>query len=179
MRSYQAVLDFWFSEENRTKHFAKDEAFDELIRKKFFATWQAACRGELKVWRTDIAGQVAEIIVLDQFSRNLFRTSELAFRQDELALQLARETVNHPDYQELPVCYKIAVLMPFMHAEHQKAQEESIAHFTALGDAKKLGYALRHKEIIDQFGRFPHRNRILGRKSTVEEVAFLEEFHSF
>lgn len=179
MQDYKVVLDFWFAEENKDKHFAKDAIFDERIRTQFYQTWQAACRGELADWRKDIKGRVAEIIVLDQFSRNLFRTSGEAFRQDVLALVLAQETIKQEEFASLASPLQVSALMPFMHAESQVIQEESVRLFSIYGDAKKVTYAKRHAEIIARFGRFPHRNQLLGRSSTKEEEAFLETFSSF
>lgn len=179
MISYQDILDFWFDPENRSKHFAKDDEFDQLIRERFFLTWQEACQEGLVERKQTMEGYLALIIVLDQFSRNLFRDSAKAFEQDELALVLAKKLVADDRFAELPIEYRNVALMPFMHAENQTVQEESVDLFTRFGDEKKLKYARIHKGIIDQFGRFPHRNRVLGRQSSLEEINYLSAFQGF
>lgn len=179
MISYQDVLDFWFDPENRSKHFVKDDQFDQIIRDRFFRVWQEACQNRLFDWQENLEGCLAVIILLDQFSRNLFRDSARAFEQDEVALVLARKMIADSSFSELPLEYRLAALMPFMHAENQAVQEESVDLFERFGDEKKLKYARLHKEIIDRFGRFPHRNRVLGRKSSSEEIVYLSEFTGF
>ncbi|MGT2742438.1 DUF924 family protein [Streptococcus plurextorum] len=170
----QEVLAFWFSEDNRHRHFDKSDAFDQEIRSRFFNTWQAAKAGELFSWRQSLAGRIAEIIVLDQFSRNLFRASKEAFEQDALALVLAQEAIKEAGFWELDEDLKIAGLMPFMHSESRLIHEEALVLFRRLGNAKKLYYEEKHKAIIERFGRFPHRNNCLGRSSSLEEIQYLK-----
>lgn len=170
----QQVLDFWFGLKP-AQWFKKDTTFDDEIRSRFIETWQQAAAGELSDWRETVAGRLAEIIVLDQFSRNLFRDQAQAFAQDGMALVLSQEALRHCDYLELSQDHAKFLIMPFMHSESKVIQAQSVELFKALGDASSLDYAEQHKAIIDEFGRYPHRNKVLGRESTVEEKAFLKQ----
>lgn len=170
----QQVLDFWYGVEP-VMWFKKDSDFDNQIRSTFYATWQQAAAAELSAWRQTIEGRLAEIIVLDQFSRNLFRDQPHAFAQDGMALILSQEALRHCDYLELPKDYAKFLIMPFMHSESKAIQAQSVKLFNDLGDASSLDYAEQHKAIIDEFGRYPHRNKVLGRESTEEEKAFLKQ----
>lgn len=171
----QKVLDFWFSEENESKWFLKSEDFDIEIRNQFGNVWCAACEGLLDGWRKSIYGRLAEIIVLDQFSRNLCRNDAAAFAQDPMALILSQEATIHPDFDQLKMSEKKFLIMPFMHSESKEIHNRAVPLFEALGDAHTLDFEIKHKEIIDCFGRYPHRNDVLGRPSTQEEIDFLKE----
>ncbi len=175
MVASQSILHFWFEELSAKQHFAKDAALDETIRARFGATLEAAARCELFAWRTTPEGRLAEIIVLDQFSRNVYRDTPRAFAQDALALMLAQELVASGQDRSLPAAHRVFAYMPTMHSESALVHAQAVALFTQLGMADNLNYALRHKAIIDRFGRFPHRNAILGRASSAEELAFLSE----
>lgn len=177
-KSWQEIYDFWFKKCTAEDWFNKNFAFDRLIWDRFGADCEAAARGECFEWRSSITGRVTEIVVLDQFSRNVWRDSVRAFSQDLMALALAQEAVKMPEYQTLNMDEKKFVLMPFMHSESRLIHEEAVKHFKALGDEQTLEYEYRHKVIIDRFGRYPHRNKILGRVSTPEEIEFLKEPHS-
>lgn len=177
-KQWQDVHNFWFNECTAEDWFGKDLAFDRLIWERFGAYCEAAARGECYTWRSEMAGRVAEIVVLDQFSRNVWRDSPRAFSQDTMALVLAQEAVVMPEYEQLGADEKKFVLMPFMHSESRLIHEQAVQHFKALGDEQTLEYEYRHKVIIDRFGRYPHRNKILGRVSTPEEIEFLKEPHS-
>lgn len=168
------VLDFWYGLKP-AQWFKKDPMFDDEIRNRFFDSWQQAAAGELSDWRETVAGRLAEIIVLDQFSRNLFRNQSLAFAQDGMALVLSQEALRHCDYLELPQDHAKFLIMPFMHSESKVIQAQSVELFKALGDASSLDYAEQHKAIIDQFGRYPHRNKALGRETTEAEQEFLNQ----
>lgn len=170
----QTVLDFWFNE-HADKWFEKSEAFDQEIHDKFFKTWQQAAQGELVGWRDTIQGRLAEIIVLDQFSRNLHRGSPKSFAQDGMALVLAQEAIKLPEYQTLEQKFRKFIVMPYMHSESAVIHEQAVAVFTELDDEYTLDFEMRHKAIVDRFGRYPHRNEVLGRESTSEELAFLQE----
>lgn len=170
----QQVFDFWFGLEP-AMWFKKDSDFDEDIRNRFLDTWQQATAGELSTWRETIAGRLAEIIVLDQFSRNLFRNKPLAFAQDGMGLILSQEALRHCDYLQLPQDQAKFLIMPFMHSESKVIQAQSVELFKALGDASSLEYAEKHKVIVDRFGRYPHRNQTLGRESTEAEKEFLKQ----
>ena len=171
----QTVLQFWFQELTPQKHFAKDVALDEAIRARFGSTLEAAARCELFGWRGTPEGRLAEIIVLDQFSRNVYRDTPRAFAQDALALALAQELVASGKDRSLPLAQRSFAYMPYMHSESSLVHAQAVALFSQPGMEGNLNFELRHKEIIDRFGRFPHRNAILGRTATAEELAFLSE----
>jgi uncharacterized protein (DUF924 family) len=170
-----SVLHFWFEELTAKQHFAKDAALDEAIRARFGDTLEAAARCELFAWRATAAGRLAEIIVLDQFSRNVYRDTPRAFTQDALALVLAQELVASGQDRSLPEEQRVFAYMPTMHSESALVHTQAVTLFTQLGNENNLNFELRHKAIIDRFGRYPHRNAILGRTSSAEEVAFLSE----
>jgi uncharacterized protein (DUF924 family) len=171
----QDILRFWFEELDNKKRFAKDAALDALMRERFEATLLAAARGELRQWREAAFGRLAEIIVLDQFSRNIWRDTPRAFAQDALALSLAQELVQSAQDQLLPENQRAFAYMPYMHSESLQVHEEAVAVFSQPGLEGTLAYELKHKAIIERFGRFPHRNAILGRASTAEELEFLKQ----
>ena len=171
----EAILHFWFEELTDKQHFAKDTALDEAIRTRFGATLEAAARCELFAWRATPEGRLAEIIVLDQFSRNVYRDTARAFAQDALALVLAQELVASAQDRSLPVAQRIFAYLPYMHSESALVHTQAVALFSQPGMEDNLRFEERHKEIIDRFGRYPHRNAILGRTSTAEELAFLSE----
>ena len=169
------ILHFWFSELTPKQHFAKDAALDEAIRTRFGATLEAAARCELFGWRATPEGRLAEVLVLDQFSRNVWRDTPRAFAQDALALALAQELVACRGDRSLPLAQRSFAYMPYMHSESALVHTQAVALFTQLGMQDNLNFELRHKAIIDRFGRYPHRNAILGRRSSAEELAFLSE----
>jgi uncharacterized protein (DUF924 family) len=169
------ILGFWFDELTPKQHFAKDTALDALIRTRFGATLQAAARGELQPWRTDAPGRLAEIIVLDQFPRNIHRDTPQAFACDALALGLARELVAQGLDRALPLPQRAFVYIPYMHSEDLGAHTEALPLFSQPGLENNLHFLHRHTEIIRRFGRYPHRNAVLGRASTPEELAFLQQ----
>lgn len=171
----QQILDFWFSPESEPYWFAKSDAFDAQIRTQFLPLWQQAAAGELYAWRDTLAGRLAEIIILDQFSRNLHRGSPLAFAQDGMALLLAQEAIKQKDFSQMPMIQRKFMLMPFMHSESTTIHEWATALFAQYTDALTIDFEAKHKAIIDRFGCYPHRNEILGRKSSAEEIAFLQQ----
>lgn len=173
------VLAFWFDPENTEYLFAKSEEFDHKIHSEFYDTWEAACNGLLFDWRKTLEGRLAEIIVLDQFSRNLMRDNELAFSQDSMALVLSQELISQPGFaNQLSSQEKQFAYMPFMHSESKAIHVIALDLFESLGNKESLEYEIMHKRIIDRFGRYPHRNLVLGRQSTDEELAFLQEPNS-
>ena len=171
----QDILDFWFEELTDKQHFIKDPALDDMMRKRFGTTLEAAARCELFTWRTTPQGRLAEILVLDQFSRNIFRDTPRAFAHDTLALVLAQELVGSTLDRSLTERQRVFVYMPYMHSESPAIHEQAIQLFSQPGLAGNLDFALRHKAIIDRFGRYPHRNQVLERASSALEVAFLSE----
>lgn len=176
---YQMVLDFWFKELTPQQWFAKSDALDQEIKAKFSATHQQAICGELFQWRQKVDGRLAEIIVLDQFSRNIFRDTAKAFAFDPLALILAQELVMLDLDQQLAVMARSFAYLPFMHSESKIVHEQALMLYQSLGNEDTLDYEVEHKAIIDRFGRYPHRNEQLGRQSTAEEIAFLETHAGF
>ncbi len=169
----QDILTFWFTELTPQQHFAKDAALDDRIRQRFAATLEAAARCELFEWRATPEGRLAEILVLDQFSRNIYRDTPQAFAQDPLALALAQELVANGLDGSLAPTQRTFAYMPYMHSESRAIHAQSIALFTQLGIERQLDFALRHQAIVERFGRYPHRNAVLGRSSSADEVAFL------
>jgi uncharacterized protein (DUF924 family) len=169
------ILHFWFTELTPKQHFAKDAALDETIRTRFDATLTAAARCELFAWRATPEGRLAEILVLDQFSRNVYRETARAFAQDALALALAQELAASGQDRSLPLAQRSFAYMPYMHSESALVNAQAVELFSQPGLEDTLRFELRHKEIIDRFGRYPHRNALLGRDSSPEELAFLIE----
>lgn len=170
-----AVLDFWFDEIDPAQWWKADPAFDTLVRERFGKLQSAAARGELYAWRANAEGRLAEIIVLDQFSRNIHRGSAAAFAADPMALALAQEAVAGGHGKALSQQQRLFLYLPYMHSESAPIHEVALTLFRELGLADNLDFELRHKAIIDRFGRYPHRNAILGRTSSAEELRFLEE----
>lgn len=179
----RVVLDFWFGRDDqaRPEWFRKDPAFDALIRERFGALIDAALGGALDDWagRSPQAA-LARILVLDQFTRNAFRDSARAFAGDARALLAARDLVARGFDRQLTRRQRGFAYLPFEHAEDRAAQQESMRHFAALvadhpGLADLLAWARKHQEIVERFGRYPHRNALLGRADTAEEAAFLQQ----
>lgn len=170
----QAVLDFWFVEHGAQDWFAKQAAFDAAIAGRFLPLWRRAAQGELDGWRCDIRGRLAEIIVLDQFSRNLFRNSPQAYAQDGMALVLAQEALAQAEFAHLAHDERQFLLMPLMHSESAVIHARALSLFERYTNAEVYAYEVQHKDIIDRFGRYPHRNAVLGRQSSAEEAAFLQ-----
>lgn len=167
---WKEIINFWFEEIDSAKHWVKDPEFDQLLRDRFGEIHAAASKCELYHWRTDPNGRLAEIIVLDQFSRNMFRDTPQSFAHDPLALALAQEAVAAGAHNEVNPDHKSFMLMPYMHSESAAIHEIAVELFGELGN---LDFELKHKAIIDRFGRYPHRNIVLGRESTAEELEFL------
>ena len=173
--NYTEVLNFWFVELKPKDWWKKSVELDGLITLRFGSVHEQARMGLLYQWRETADGALAEILVLDQFSRNMYRDKPEAFAQDPLALVLAQEAVRRGLDQLLPSLRRQFFYLPFEHSEAASMQAEALRLYSLLGDAYALDFAKRHKAIIDRFGRFPHRNEILGRESTEEEKKFLQE----
>ena len=181
-----AVLDFWFGAPGssefgsaRKAWFSKDAAFDMTIRERFGALVERALRGELDAWGDEPTSALAQILLLDQFTRNAFRGSARSFAGDARALAAASRMVGSRQDEALAPFMRGFVYLPFEHAERPAMQDEAIRLFTKLANdapehADMLDYAHRHRAVIERFGRFPHRNEILGRQSTAEEIAFIQ-----
>lgn len=173
------LLDFWFNEAGRDKWFEKDSNFDQMLTDRFGEMLKQAAAAELYSWRSSPLGRLAEIILLDQFSRNIYRDTPAAFAQDTMALVLAQEAVAAGILQELDsLDERKFILMPYMHSESKLIHHQAEQLFRQYTDEKNLGFEIRHKVIIDRFGRYPHRNKILNRDSTTEEIEFLKRPNS-
>lgn len=175
MATAKDVFQFWFHELSPDMQFAKNKELDQRIRDRFLKTYDDVVQGKTSDWRHTPEGRLAEIIVLDQFSRNMFRDLPQSFAADDLALTLAQEAVASGDDQKLPIEQRSFFYMPYMHSEDKSIHEKSVVLFSQPGLEFNLKFEYAHKKIIDRFGRYPHRNQILGRKSTDEEIQFLQQ----
>ena len=195
MRSwFVPILQFWFGDVDALgrsdvmhsrRWFMKDEAFDREIADRFGQTFADVRAGMREAWLDDPRGRVAYVIVLDQFPRNMFRATARMFEGDRQALAAAVEGIARHDDAELTVNERSFLYMPYMHSEDIDMQDRSVALFTELAERAPselrgsllagVKYAEKHREIVERFGRFPHRNTLLGRQSTPAELAFLAE----
>ncbi|MGN2245367.1 DUF924 family protein [Frateuria sp. GZRR35] len=185
----QDVLDFWFADENAVRWFVRDPQFDEVIRTRFGATLEAAIAGALDPWALTPHGWLALLIVLDQFSRNVYRGDARAFAQDNRAQALVLEGLERRDDEALAPLQRVFAYLPLEHAEDLGLQWRSVTLFRALalqaspnarGQYENfLDYARKHCEVITRYGRFPHRNAALGRPSTPDELDYLQEGGGF
>jgi uncharacterized protein (DUF924 family) len=171
----QAVLDFWFVESGPEKWYVKDEAFDGEIRERFGPVYRRAYDGELGDWIESPEGCLALVIVLDQFPRNMFRDDPRAFGTDAHARILLQYALDKGFDKALDSRQRQFLYMPLQHSENWRDQEMSVKLNATLGNDGVLKFARAHKDIIDRFGRFPHRNAVLGRGSTAEETEFLAQ----
>jgi uncharacterized protein (DUF924 family) len=185
LQDFTEIVPFWFSPEVQPLWFEKNPEFDDSIRRRFGNIYQEVVKSlegvDLDKLDVSLNDALALIIILDQFPRNMFRDKPEAFATDNLALSLAK-TVSQKTFQvELPSpAHYNFLYMPFMHSENLKDQEEGIRLFSSIpGNDLTVSYAKLHREIIAQFGRFPHRNKILGRVSTAEEIEHLKKFQGF
>ena len=182
---FEEILDFWFGREgeegygeSREGWFTKNPEFDREIRDSFEAIYEEAAAGRLESWKDETRSCLALIVVLDQFPRNMYRGDARMYAADRLAQEAARHAVEHAYDRELPSYGRLFLYLPFEHSENLEDQQRSVRLFEGLaaemGSDDLLDYAIRHKEIVERFGRFPHRNEILGRQTTPEEAEFLE-----
>ena len=171
----EEVLSFWFEEIDPESWWKKDPEFDRQIKQRFLRVHNQAINGELFEWRLTAHGALAEIIVLDQFSRNIYRDTARAFACDGMALVLSQEAISAEFDRELSAVENSFLFMPFMHSESALIHELAVTLYERIGIQNNLDFELKHKAIIDRFGRYPHRNEILGRESTPEEIAFLQQ----
>lgn len=179
MTSVNDILQFWFDESGPERWFKKSDDFDAVCRERFLPTLEAAGRGECWEWRATPQGRCAEIIVLDQFSRNLFRDEARAFAQDGISLVLAQESVAGGDDLRMSDDERYFCYMPYMHSESLRVHDEALRLFASLGKPEPLRYEKLHREVIVSFGRYPGRNEALGRQSSPEEREYLEEHGGF
>ncbi|MCP4321388.1 MAG: DUF924 domain-containing protein [Alteromonadales bacterium] len=171
---YQEIIDFWFKELEPSQWWTKDAELDALIQSQFGSIHNQAKAGELYEWRNTALGSLAEIIIIDQFSRNIYRDTPESFACDPLGLALAQNAISKGFDLELPQTERSFIYLPFMHSESALIHNEAVKLYEQLGNANNLNFELRHKAIIDRFDRYPHRNEILGRESTQEEIEFLK-----
>lgn len=169
------VIKFWFTETEPQQWFKKDETFDALIASKFSDTINTAINGKLDHWKSDDEGILALIIMLDQFTRNIFRNDPKSFAGDDLALAISLESQANGYLQRNDANWSYFLLMPMMHSENLAVQNASIPLFKKYANDNAHEYAVKHRDIIAKYGRFPHRNAILDRHSTPEEVEFLTQ----
>lgn len=169
------VLNFWFNELEPKDWFVSSSELDKAITSRFEDLLNSAAQSELFAWRDSSQGRLAEVIVLDQFSRNIYRNTPKAFAQDPLALALAQEAISLGLDQELEAKQRSFLYMPFMHSESAIIHQQAVELFKVPGMENNYEFELKHKVIIDRFGRYPHRNDILGRVSSPEEVEFLTQ----
>ncbi len=178
MRDSKAeILHFWFEEVEPRQWFQKNDDFDDVIRQRFLSLYKLAVDGLCDSWKQDAEGCLAYCLVMDQFPRNMFRDSAEAFATDGKALLTAKYAVSRGFDQMLPVLRRRFLYLPYEHSEDLTDQKTSVALFTRTKDEDPTGYeyALRHLQVIERFGRFPHRNAALGRASTVEELHYLAQ----
>ena len=190
MADIEEILTFWFGEvrdepsyfeEYAPRWFVQNADFDRQIVQRFQADYELAAQGQLTHWTETARGGVALILVLDQFPRNMFRNDPRAFATDLLARQIAEQMIAAGLDRQLRLVERYFVYVPFMHSENRAHQQRSVMLFQQLAEERAYfdtSYAVRHQEVIDRFGRFPHRNTVLGRTSTSEELEFLKQFGS-
>ena len=181
----QEILDYWFGREDepgygefREAWFRKDPQFDRQIRDRFEALYEEAAAGELDGWKEEARSCLALVIVLDQFPRNMYRGDPRSYATDRKAQEIAEYAVDRALDRELPPFQRSFLYMPFMHSENLEHQRRSVELFHGLQGSRESGspdYAVRHMEVIERFGRFPHRNEVLGRHTTPEEAEFLAQ----
>lgn len=176
--NYNDVLSFWFNEIEQSQWWIKDTNFDAIITDRFSVLHEQASKCELFEWRSSAKGRLAEILVLDQFSRNMFRDSPKAFSSDPLALALSQEAISLGKHKELNAVERSFIYMPYMHSESLSIHDVALTLYKNNGIQSNVDFEIEHRDIIAKFGRYPHRNSILHRSSTVEEVEFLSQPNS-
>jgi uncharacterized protein (DUF924 family) len=174
----QEVVAFW-REAGRERWFTNDEAFDALCRERFLPTYEAAARGDLNDWELVPDGALAVVLLLDQFPRNMFRGTRRVYQTDATALDVADRAIERGFDRQVEPALRGFFYLPFEHSESLADQERSVALHEAAGDEDGLTWARHHHDIVARFGRFPHRNAILGRESTPEELAYLAQEDAF
>jgi uncharacterized protein (DUF924 family) len=168
------VVSFW-REAGPSKWFSKDDAFDQSCRDRFLSTYEAAARGDLNEWELTPEGALAVILLLDQFPRNMFRGDRATYKTDPTALLAADRAIERGYDRQVDIQLRAFFYLPFMHSEDLSDQDRSVALNEELGAPESVKFAHHHRDIVAKFGRFPHRNAILGRESTPDEIAFLEQ----
>ncbi len=175
----EQVLDFWFSADTRPFWFRSTPEFDARLRERFLDVWQAAARGELEAWNTTPEGALALVIILDQFPLNMFRGQAESFSTEALSREVAHKAIDRGWDRDLDDAGRAFLYLPFMHSEARDDQERSVQLFRDADLVDNLRWAEHHREIIQRFGRFPHRNAALGRESSGEELEWLASKGAF
>jgi len=175
MVPYHDVLKFWFEELTPEEWYAKDDNLDLKMTERFIALHSSVVAGECSSWRVDPEGRLAEILVIDQFSRNIYREDPKSFIYDPMALALAQEAIRGEYHKSFSAQQLQFLYMPFMHSESKYIHNTAMLLFSEPGLEEAFKFELQHKEIIERFGRYPYRNKILKRESTPEELVFLEK----
>lgn len=179
MVSPKDILDFWYAEEMRSKWFAATPQLDALIKERFERVWEAALRGELDTWLSSPDGCLALAIILDQLPLNMFRGTAKRFTSEAKSRDVARHAIDQGYDQRIDPARLAFLYMPFMHSENLADQDFSVRLFEAAGLENNVRFAKHHREIVRRFGRFPHRNTILGRASTPQELDYLNSKEAF
>lgn len=177
--SIEELLDFWFSARVAKRWFKSTPAFDDELRDKFAATYNAACRGVLDDWCTSTHGALALVILFDQIPLNIFRNQPQSYATEARARAIAAQAIAQGWDAELSGPQKAFLYLPYMHSEDLADQDRSVALYREAGLTHNLRFAEHHREIVRRFGRFPHRNAILGRESNAEEITWLASKQAF
>lgn len=173
------ILDFWYSPRISKQWFSSTPQLDAEIRERFEDTWRLAGNGQLDSWRETADGCLALVIVLDQFPLNMYRGEARSFATEAGAIAVARQAISSGLDNEISVDRLAFLYMPFMHSEDMEDQDYSVALFEAAGLADNTRFARHHRDLVKRFGRFPHRNAILGRSSSTDELEYLNSDHAF
>ena len=175
----QNILDFWYSKEMQGRWFSSTPVLDDEIRDKFESLWHKAAAGKLNAWKETPEGCLALAIVLDQFPLNMFRGKTKSFSTEQQAVETAKYAIGNGFDQRLPAERLAFLYMPLMHSENLADQDLSVRQFAAAKLESNLRFAQHHRELIRKYGRFPHRNSVLGRQSTPEEIEYLVSKEAF
>ena len=174
-----SIIDFWFSDRVKSQWFASTPALDQEIKDRYKVLWETAAQQGLDDWCLTPLGSLALVIVLDQFPLNMFRHQPLSFSTEQQAVAVARQAVNNQQDQQIEQDKLAFLYMPFMHSEQLDDQDQAVALYRAAGLTHNLRFAEHHRAIIQQYGRFPHRNAILSRDSSEQELAYLASDNAF
>lgn len=167
------IVSFW-RKAGPDKWFVQDESLDQAVRSRFLRAYEAAASGDLADWEESAIGALALLLLMDQFPRNMFRGEQRAFATDPLARAIADRAVTRGFDQATDPAMRQFFYLPFMHSEALIDQERSVRLYEALGEAEQLRHAMEHRDVVQRFGRFPHRNQALGRETSLAEQGFLE-----
>ncbi len=176
---YQALIDFWFSDEVNQYWFRSTKAFDQQLLESYGENWQRAQQGEFDDWQQTAAGSLALIILFDQLPLNMFRGTAKSFSTEAQSLDVARNAIDKGFDSQLPASQKSFMYMPFMHSENLEDQAFAVQLFSQPGLENNYRFAKHHYGIVEQFGRFPHRNKILGRANSKAEIKYLNSKQGF